>query len=385
MVAVLLAIDACSLAKKYSSATKGRVTTSRMLLSAVAAAVSIYMILLPTVDWIISSNTPPSSGVLEEMSSSEWVRLKTMEVFFAVWFFAVGASIGSFLNVVAYRLPRRESLVFRSSKCPHCGVQIQSRDNVPLLGWLKLGGRCRNCAAPISMRYPIVEAVTGGAFLVLYFVELISGGSNLPVRQPNAYAGVVWILMYTKWDLVGLYLFHCAVLCTLLSWGLIRVDDHRVPLGSIFSATAVVMGTICCFPGLVIVPWRAEVPPLLQEIPYAQVLCTAGIGWLAGLLSGAAVLAVVAWRKETSARLPSLEFAAGFGLVGLAWGWQSVFLIAIFTAMLQQVLRTEELRKIFQVPCPPEISLPIVAYLNLLGWRVVSELPAQAWQYFSAL
>ena len=73
----------------------------------------------------------------------------------------LGAIVGSFLNVVAYRLPRRESLLHPGSRCPACGAPIKPYDNVPVLGWLWLRGRCRACGAPISPRYPIVEAVTG--------------------------------------------------------------------------------------------------------------------------------------------------------------------------------------------------------------------------------
>lgn len=73
----------------------------------------------------------------------------------------LGAIIGSFLNVVAYRLPRKESLLHPPSACPECGTPIKPYDNVPVLGWLWLRGRCRACGNPISPRYPIVEAVTG--------------------------------------------------------------------------------------------------------------------------------------------------------------------------------------------------------------------------------
>src|SRR5437588_12624225 len=73
---------------------------------------------------------------------------------------ALGAAIGSFLNVVAYRLPRRESLVRPGSRCPGCGTAIKTYDNVPVLGWLLLRGRCRSCRISISARYPIVEATT---------------------------------------------------------------------------------------------------------------------------------------------------------------------------------------------------------------------------------
>ena len=74
---------------------------------------------------------------------------------------AFGATIGSFLNVVVYRLPRAESLVSPGSRCPGCGTAVKAYDNVPVFGWLLLRGRCRSCRAPISARYPIVEALTG--------------------------------------------------------------------------------------------------------------------------------------------------------------------------------------------------------------------------------
>src|SRR5947209_6772980 len=72
----------------------------------------------------------------------------------------LGAAIGSFLNVVAYRLPRRESLIHPPSRCPDCETAIRPYDNIPVLGWLLLRGRCRQCGMHISPRYPIVEALT---------------------------------------------------------------------------------------------------------------------------------------------------------------------------------------------------------------------------------
>jgi leader peptidase (prepilin peptidase)/N-methyltransferase len=76
----------------------------------------------------------------------------------------LGALIGSFLNVVIHRVPLGESLVSPGSHCPSCGAPVRTRDNVPVLSWLLLRGRCRDCGAPISPRYPIVEAITAAAF-----------------------------------------------------------------------------------------------------------------------------------------------------------------------------------------------------------------------------
>jgi leader peptidase (prepilin peptidase) / N-methyltransferase len=73
----------------------------------------------------------------------------------------MGAVVGSFLNVVAYRLPRHESLVSPGSHCPQCGSHLKPYDNIPIVSWLLLRGHCRMCAAPISPRYPLVEALTG--------------------------------------------------------------------------------------------------------------------------------------------------------------------------------------------------------------------------------
>jgi leader peptidase (prepilin peptidase) / N-methyltransferase len=83
----------------------------------------------------------------------------------------LGALIGSFLNVVIHRLPLGESLVSPGSHCPSCGAAVRARDNVPVLSWLLLQGRCRDCGAPISPRYPIVEAITAAAFAAVVAIR----------------------------------------------------------------------------------------------------------------------------------------------------------------------------------------------------------------------
>jgi leader peptidase (prepilin peptidase)/N-methyltransferase len=104
-----------------------------------------------------------------------------MPLAFAATFAGVlGATIGSFLNVVAYRLPRKESLVRPGSRCPGCGTAIKAHDNVPVLGWLLLRGRCRSCRTSISPRYPIVEATTAALAVAVVLtkhsaVEIVLG------------------------------------------------------------------------------------------------------------------------------------------------------------------------------------------------------------------
>ena len=82
--------------------------------------------------------------------------------------FLFGLVIGSFLNVCILRIPREESVVLPPSHCPACNAPIQPYDNIPVVSWLILGGRCRKCKAPISPQYPIVELITGLLFLGCY-------------------------------------------------------------------------------------------------------------------------------------------------------------------------------------------------------------------------
>ena len=231
-------------------------TWVRIALMLIAISFVTYMIFIPTVDAIASAIREKPKRTFQsptELTFAEQVRLRTIEGFTAFWFFALGASIGSFLNVVVYRMPLGKSLVMTGSRCPTCGTPISRRDNVPILGWLMLGGRCRACQSPISLRYPTVEIVVGSLFLVLYFVELISGGWNLPIRQRNMYAGVVWIVFYTKWDLVTIYLYHCAMLSMLLTLALIAFDQRRLLKKSLARFSFLIAAPAVVFPHLLLV------------------------------------------------------------------------------------------------------------------------------------
>jgi leader peptidase (prepilin peptidase)/N-methyltransferase len=86
-----------------------------------------------------------------------------------VFIFIFGAAVGSFLNVVIHRIPNEESIVFPNSACPNCKNSIKPYDNIPILSWLFLGGKCRNCKNPISVRYPAVELLTALLFLLVYW------------------------------------------------------------------------------------------------------------------------------------------------------------------------------------------------------------------------
>ncbi|MCA9155313.1 MAG: prepilin peptidase, partial [Planctomycetales bacterium] len=259
-----------------------------------------------------------------------------MEAMAALWFFALGGTIGSFLNVVAYRMPRGESVVLQRSHCPRCGTQILGRDKVPIFGWLLLGGQCRACQAPISVRYPAVEAMTAALFLWLYFVELISGGANIPVRQPNSYHGVVWIIFYTKWDLIRLYLYHSFVLSALITCVLLDVDRQRATTRAKCCAALTLFVPPLIWPDLLPVP---VVGNASEWLPMAW-LCT-GFSCLVGGLVGAALGRLTAWGIEgaaSPARMTStrpVQLTGGLAIVGMALGWQAAIAVMLFALFLR--------------------------------------------------
>lgn len=114
------------------------------------------------------------------------MTLDPLTLFLAI---VLGLSVGSFLNVCIYRLPRGESLARPASRCPACGRPLRWFDNVPVASWLLLGGKCGQCGAPISARYPIIEAVT--AALVVLVVALTPPGPLLAGRLILTFALIV--------------------------------------------------------------------------------------------------------------------------------------------------------------------------------------------------
>lgn len=144
----------------------------------------------------------------------------------ALWLGFLGACIGSFLNVVAYRLPLGMSVVWKPSHCPKCNHPIRARDNVPVLGWLWLRGKCRDCGSPISPRYAIVEAIMGVIFFALAYLELFRGGANLWGGPMTDLRGAMDIVWNPQWPAIGQYAFHGLLVSVLMVLMLLRLDGN---------------------------------------------------------------------------------------------------------------------------------------------------------------
>ena len=111
----------------------------------------------------------------------------------ALFFFLFGTVIGSFLNVCIARIPEGLSIVSPGSRCPRCQAPIKAYDNIPVLGWVLLRGKCRNCHLPISPMYPIVEFLTG----VLFVLTFYTFGVTLPAFKFLVFGCLLIILIVT--------------------------------------------------------------------------------------------------------------------------------------------------------------------------------------------
>jgi leader peptidase (prepilin peptidase)/N-methyltransferase len=230
---------------------------------------------------------------------------------------ALGLIVGSFLNVVAWRLPRRESLVRPRSRCPRCSTAIAPYDNVPVLSWLVLRGRCRHCGAGISSRYPLVELATGA----LYTLVVIAKHDALDVA-------------------LGLLLVTALVPITLIDLDL-RLIPNRITLpASVAALLAAVILDVSFVPEQLVAGAAAGGFFLLAALAYPRGMGMGDVklagllglylgravgpaifaGLIAGVVVGAAIVARKGAREGRKTAVPFGPFLALGGLVGLFVG-----------------------------------------------------------------
>ena len=226
---------------------------------------------------------------------------------FAAWLFCCGACIGSFLNVVVYRLPLGKSLSRPPSACPSCNHPIRWYDNIPILSWIHLKARCRNCKAPIAIRYLLVEAIVASSFVLLGMAEPITGGTALPhfyeIQDVN-----IWMIFLT----------HLVLLTTLLGAGLICLDHGRVP-ARLFSTVLVVLVA-----ALLIAPEFYPQP--------AWTGSHRGISLVVGLATGLSAGILLYGLERLLAGRSSLAVITSLAVLGMSLGWQ------LATALLALVI-----------------------------------------------
>ena len=202
--------------------------------------------------------------------------------------FALGAVIGSFLNVCIARLPAGESIVAPRSRCPRCATAIAWYDNVPILSYLVLGARCRTCQAPISAIYPAVEVLTGALAVALW----------LRLGPTPAFAG---------------YLVFAAALVTIT---FIDLDHQIIP--DVISLPGIAVGLAVAFVSPLVTPTDA----------------------LLGVLAGGGSLLAIAWtyqliRKHEGMGLGDVKLLA---MIGAFLGWQSIFVTVMVASLVGSII-----------------------------------------------
>jgi leader peptidase (prepilin peptidase)/N-methyltransferase len=271
-------------------------------------------------------------------------------IVFIVWSFVIGGVIGSFMNVVVYRVPRGLSLIEPPSHCPRCKHPIRWYDNVPIIGWLVLRGRCRDCGEPIAPRYPLVELTFAVMFGVLTTMEFVLEGMNLPRREPPEVAMVVGKEI---WYLILLY--HLLLLCVLLCGALVDFDRYRPP-------TRMYVWTVLA--GLVFpLQWTLLRP--VKAWPGEPTFFAGGIDGLIGLAAGG-TLGYIAWRLQGAKQLGGLPM--GLACVGVFLGWQAVVPIAAAAAVLSFIAATVLPRKNQESLIPTSAWLWAVTFCWILFW-----------------
>jgi leader peptidase (prepilin peptidase)/N-methyltransferase len=200
---------------------------------------------------------------------------------------AMGLAVGSFLNVCIYRLPRGESVLFPPSRCPRCGKQLAWFDNIPVISWLVLRGRCRQCAESISIQYPIVELVT-------------------------ALIAVMVVLFTPPGPLLASRLILSALLIVLFV-----IDLELQILPNVITLPGIVIGFAFSF-----------------FAPPGPVASLAGIALGAGVLYGIAA-AYYAIRKEEGMGMGDVKMLA---MIGAFLGWRAVLLTLVLSSFTGAVV-----------------------------------------------
>ena len=149
--------------------------------------------------------------------------------FYIVTVFVFGSCVGSFLNVVVWRLPRGKDLLWSRSACPKCGHQLGAQDNIPVIGWIMLGGKCRYCRAPISVRYPIIEAITGLLFVV-YYVAFFVYGLGPSITMQDSWGGVEHVTLQAIGKDWPIYVLAMGLVAMLLAASLIDAELYIIPI-----------------------------------------------------------------------------------------------------------------------------------------------------------
>ncbi|MDA7977553.1 MAG: prepilin peptidase [Pirellulales bacterium] len=277
------------------------------------------------------------------------------------WLFVIGSCIGSFLNVVIYRLPVGKSLVRPGSHCPRCNKPIRARHNIPILGWLMLRGKCKDCETPISVRYPLVELAVGTIFFVLAGLIFGGGSGHMPesfhVEVGKRSFSEAWV-----WQ-TALYAYHVVLACFLVASGMIAVDEMRQK-ASLSGFTA--------FLGLatpLFAPWLRPTHflSILDRVSVFAAIWDGLFGFSAGIAMG--YIVAFARKGRRSFRADTMSVLA---VIGAFLGWQAVLTVSAAASATELGRHWTSSGRTSQNPAPWITVAAFFAGVHLVAWRWIS-------------
>ena len=288
----------------------------------------LLLVVLPLVTSLLLGYGDVPSSYLKYIRIVETLQSFFMRGFIGLWFFFLGSCFASFLNVVAWRVPRGRSIL-GSSRCPHCDTRLSFKDNVPVLGWLKNAGACSFCNAPIAPRYFLVEVLLGAIFLLLTMVCLYSGGINIPFRTANHPIGFERNLFGPQTGLIPILAHHLTLLSFLFTFALVRFERMAIPISIFYTGAIFGVAFALLFPVVQIVGWLnpTTTPANYDTFSMGQPL-TMVFGAVSGTFCGALMT------LDPQARRAAI---LSMSLTGIFLGWQAVLSVCAITLILHLV------------------------------------------------
>jgi len=310
--------------------------------------------------------------------------LRTCEFLFVGWVFYFGASIGSFLNVVAGRVPEGKTIVFGGSKCPFCNTRLSFIDNTPVLGWLILRGRCRSCRLPIAPRYLLIEIVIGLLFVWLALWQLVRNGANLPHADLSGWQGVTELVFFPNWQMISTFFLHAAMYAVLVMMAVGTLGKRAFPV----TAFLVIIGLFAIarisISSSEVVQWSE--PWMRMTARGMNGAIGFGISVGVSVLIGAIIGLLVGWITSQflgsdDSKVLRQHWVLESILIGCVTGWQATVLIVIlgilaarWYAWIRRVrlYPHEECNTIN--PLGMNICLVVVCMLHHSFWRQMAQL-----------
>lgn len=250
---------------------------------------------------------------------------------------AAGLMLGSFFNVLVWRLPRHESIILPPSHCPRCGRLIKPWENIPVFSFIFLGGKCAGCKSPISLIYPAIELLTGCLALILWHYYL----------DPRLSSITAW------WQAVP-PVIECAALLALIPVSIIDLRHYIIP--DSISVGGLVIGLIVSLiPG-----------PITPLQSFIGMLCGGGVLFLIGLIG------TYVFKKEEAMGGGDIKL---LGFLGSIFGWKFILMCIVFGSFLGAIIGIAALKwlpKDHRIPFGPFLSAGMWATLffgdRLLNW-----------------